>query len=191
MRRLCARNLIGLGLFVGLAVSSLPVALGQEVEEPLRVVVLPDASFPLPTPGDPAGTNALTEPKSPEEKRLQELLKLKFPRSAPMVLEALARRLEHGDTTNDLEQFKQSVISADWRAVGQFLSALPAEHGKEVYRHLLRELPNASNPTVAGPGAGPPQPGPQGPSLPGGPALVSSDVLALADIAPHEIEAED
>lgn len=187
-------------LLAFLAALQIPRALAQDeaiqieavqIELPpgIRVPGLPPGAIPPNT----AGTNASAKPQTPEEKRLQELLKLKFNRTASSILDALAGQLEGRTATNEVEQFRQIVVGGDWPAVGRFLSTLPPDHGKQVYRYLLRELPNASNPTRAAGGPDQPMPMPPqgGPSLPSGPTLVPADVLALAEIAPHDIEGED
>src|SRR6185436_1021675 len=106
-----------------------------------------------------AGTNATTETKTPEEKRLQELLKLKFNRAPSSVLEGLAAQFDKKPETNEVQQFKQKVTVGNWAEVGAYLRTLPPDHGKQVYRYLLRELPNASKPSnqEAAPGQ-PPMP---------------------------------
>ncbi|MBE0542834.1 MAG: hypothetical protein IH623_15890 [Verrucomicrobia bacterium] len=146
------------------------------------------------TIGELVGTNAVAKPSSPEDQRLQDLLKLKFDRSTPAILEALAGQFDGKSATNEVERFSQRVVVGDWAEVGTFLRDLPADHGKQVYRHLLKELPNTTRPS--GPSAGGAQPGPPPPNQPGpgrtgGPTLVFEDVLALAEQAPHELETED
>ena len=168
---------------------------------PVRVQVAPAAAIDLAPPAFPgpisAGdglTNTAAQPKSPEEAKLQELLKLKFDRSAPAILTALASQFDGQGATNEIEQFKQCVIVGDWPGVGKFLRTLTNDHGKQVYRYLLKELPNASKPTgkTATPDLpGPPPPPAQGPALAAGPALVMDDILALAEAAPHDLEEED
>src|SRR5204863_1214473 len=135
------------------------------------------------------------EAKSPEERQLQELLKLKFVRTAPAILDALANQFdEQKAVTNEVERFRQRIIVGDWAEVGKFLRGLTNDHGKQVYRYLLKELPNASKPAgkTATPDSPVPMPPPgQGPTLPGAPALVMDDILALAEAAPHDLEDED
>ena len=157
-----------------------------EIQLPPGVVLPPGVTLPLRPTRSAAGTNKTTEAKSPEEKRLQELLKLKFTRTAPAILDALAGQFDEKKTasTNEVEGFKQRVIVGDWAEVGKFLRSLNGDatlpiapllstndHGKQVYRYLLKELPNAAKScrlarfTAAGPAshdaAAGPRPGEQ------------------------------
>jgi hypothetical protein len=60
---------------------------------------------------------------SPEERRLQDLLKLPYDRRPASVLKAMARKAEgEGAFTNDLERFQADVITSDWAAVRKFLA---------------------------------------------------------------------
>jgi hypothetical protein len=155
-------------------------------------VVLPNGTVPVP-PARPAGnrTNAPAPPQSPEEKRLQELLKLKFNRSPSAILDSLADRFNGAKTadTNDVEQFRQRVVTGDWPEVGKFLRGLPKDHGRQVYRYLLRELPNSAKPAADPSMQG--QPMQQGPANNLSPTLVPDDVLALAEASPQDLEDED
>ena len=146
----------------------------------------------------PRSPNLAADPKSPEEKRLQELLKLKFNRTAPAILDALAGQFDSpkATATNEVERFRQHVILGDWQEVGKFLRSLPRDHGKQVYRYLLRELPSVPRPGGEGPAPGQPMmppmmPQQQGPANTAAPALVPEDVLGLAGVAPHDLEDED
>jgi hypothetical protein len=142
----------------------------------------------------PRGANVAADPKSLEEKRLQELLKLKFNRTAPAILDALAGQFEgpKATGTSEAEQFRQRVLLGDWPEVGKLLRSLPRDHGKQVYRHLLRELPIVPRPGGEGPVPGQPMmPQQQGPANTAAPALVPEDVLGLAGVASHDLEDED
>jgi hypothetical protein len=142
----------------------------------------------------PRAVNPPAEPRSAEEKRLQELLKLKFNRTAPAILDALAVQFDKSGAraTNEAEQFRQRVISGDWPEVGKLLSKLPKDHGKQVYRYLLRELPSIPRAASEGPVPGQPvMPQQPGPANTATPTLVPEDVLALAEAAPHDLEDED
>ncbi|PYV16259.1 MAG: hypothetical protein DMG07_08170, partial [Acidobacteria bacterium] len=154
----------------------------------------------LPAPGSaqepPRVPSPPAESRSPEERQLQELLRLKFNRTAPVVLDGLAGRFDRaGAAANPVEKFRQRVIVGDWAEVGNFLRSLPRDHGKQVYRYLLRELPTVSRgaPEVPAPGQPviPQQLQQQGPAGAATPALVPLDVLALAEAAPHGLEDED
>lgn len=171
------------------------------------IVLPPEAQFPpgvtLPTPpARPGGTNSPAKNESPEEKRLQELLKLKFDRSPNTIMKGLAAQFDAAKaSTNEVEQFKQSVILGNWPKAGEFLAKLSPDHGKQVYRHVIKELGSTARPGNQ-PGEMQPQmmedgamvmmnPNQQGPANNTAPALVASDVLALAEIAPHELTEGD
>lgn len=168
---------------------------GVEVELPPGVT-LPER------PGNSDGTNAPAKAASPEEKRLQQLLKLKFDRTPASVFAAYAETDKAN--TNEVERFKQDVVRGDWKAVGDYLGKLPKDHGQKVYRHLIKQLPNSGRaagqpgqPSEGMPGgvmivdgqvvSNPGQPGP----VNSAPALVMADVLALVEIAPQEFTDED
>ena len=171
-------------------------AIETEIQLPPGVLLPPGVTLPSRPARPSSGTNNTAEAKSPEEKQLQELLQLKFVRTTPAILDALAKQFdEQKAVTNEVERFKQRIIVGDWVEVGKFLRGLTNEHGKQVYRYLLKELPNA------GKSSGPPDspqpdqpmmpPQGQGPAINAAPALVPTDVLALAEIAPHQLEDED
>jgi hypothetical protein len=199
--------------------------LAQEVETqlPPGVILPPGVSLPT-APNRTPGSNAVSDAKSPADKLLQDLLKLKFDRSVSSILEALADQFAEPKAAKDepstafpiddplkppaekpdgktsskeAERFKQFVIVGDWEKVGGFLRTLTNDHGKQVYRYLLRELPNTARSSRGGltmpdqPPMPVPQPGGSGPAMLGGPTLVVDDVLGLAEAAPHALEAED
>ena len=179
---------------------------------PPGVTLPPGVQLPARLTNRVAGTNVSADAKSPAEKRLQELLKLKFNRTAPAILDALAGQFDakKSASTNEVERFKQQVIVGDWPAVGSYLRTLDGgdlltsnpfsgtnDHGKQVYRYVLKELANPSKPSgpPGAPESGIPeqpmmQQG-QGPGNNAGPPLGVGDVLALAEIAPHPLEDED
>lgn len=161
----------------------------------------PGATLPGAT-AKPSGTNTPAKATSPEEKRLQELLKLKFDRTADSILSALSAQLDASPTTtNEVERFKQNVIMGDWKAVGDYLGTLPKDQGQKVYRYVVKQLPNAGKPSSQPPGMpegmvmdGQPvvvNRGQPGPAASASPTLVLDDVLALAEIAPQEFAEED
>lgn len=160
----------------------------------------PGATPPTPPPRA-GGTNNPAKPQSPDEQRLQELLKLKFDRTPVSILSTFSTQLDASQaTTNEVEQFKQSVIVGNWPAVGDYLRTLPKDHGQKVYRYLIKQLPNA-----AAPSSQPGMPGgmvmdgqqvinnpnQRGPASTISPTLVLDDVLALAEIAPQEFTDTD
>jgi hypothetical protein len=160
---------------------------------------LPPGVQPPNAPAKPGSTNNPSKTESPEEKRLQALLKLKFDRSPNAILKGLATQFDAKTaSTNEVEQFKQMVVLGDWKKVGDYLAKLPPDHGKQVYRYLLKELANSAQP--ASPSGGEMQPqvmedgqmvmvnqGQQGPANNAAPPLLMTDVLALAEIAPHDL----
>ena len=114
-----------------------------DVQLPPGVILPPGVTLPQ-RPAKTDGTNAAAKATSPEETRLQELLKLKFDRTASSVLDAFSAQLDSSKViTNEVEQFKQSVIRGDWKATGDYLGKLPKDHGQKVYRYLIKQLPNA------------------------------------------------
>lgn len=184
-------------LFSALLFSATAQDAGEfEIQLPPGMVLPPGAARPQP-PGKTAGTNTTAEPKSPEEKQLQELLKLKFARTPPAILDALANQFgaKLAASTNTTVRFQQFVIVGDWAEVGKFLRGLTNDHGKQVYRHLLKELPSVAkspgSPASAQPDQAMMQPQGQGPANNAAPALTAGDVLVLAEIAPHPLEEED
>ena len=172
-----AITLTGRRSFVfGLAIISILSASAQdapdvEIQLPPGVVLPPGVTLPSRPPRSTAGTNKTAEAKSPEEKRLQELLKLKFNRSASTILDTLADQFDSkkAASTNEVERFKQHVVVGNWPEVGKFLRSLDGDvtlltgpllstndHGKQVYRYLLKELPNANK--ASGPPGSPDSP---------------------------------
>jgi len=205
-----AAMVFGFGAITASAQTSTIVQTPPGVEvRPGHIILPPGMELPpgvrLPNrPGPPDGTNTVAKTQSPEEKRLQELLKLKFNRTPDSILKGLAGQYDATSaTTKEVEQFQQSVVMGDWKAVGKYLAELPEDHGKQVYRYLLRELPNSSREPGPQRGNAPPevmmedgvpvvmnqgQPGPgQNPGL----TLVVEDVITLAEIAPHELTEGD
>lgn len=138
------------------------------------------------------GTNA---PASPEQQRLQTLLKLQFDRRPQELLQTLARQLDPAAVrTNEVEQFRDDVVAGRWPAVGEFLAGLPEAQRPQVYRHVLAGLQRVGGP----PGMPGMPPGMMpGQAMPGmmpgmmpSPVLVPDDVLALADLSPGELTDE-
>jgi len=196
-------------------------ALAQDVEIqlPPGVTLPPGVSLPAAST-QTTGTNRVADEKSPADRLLQDLLKLKFDRTPNSILNALAGQFDESKTAEDkpetapliadpiatppdakgdskeVEQFKRLVIVGDWEKVGEFLRTLTNDHGKQVYRYLLRELPNTARASRGPqmpdqPPIPTPQPGGPGPAMLGGPTLVVDDVLGLAEAAPHELEVDD
>ena len=151
-------------------------AVAQEAP-PVEVIVVPP---PPASVGNPTLTNpvtAATVQKTPEERRIDELLKLKFERSAAAILQA-QNALAGGATAPDqpAERFRLNVVAGRWKDVGAFLKTLPARDALRIYEHLLKELDRL--PVVT------PAQGQQGAMPPPSPTLLQHDVLDLADIAP-------
>src|SRR2546422_10249325 len=184
--------------FLGVMIFSASAQDASELEIPLLpgVVLPPGVTLPSRPARPSSGTNNTAEAKSPEERQLQELLKLKFVRTAPDILDALANQFDaQKAVTNEVERFKQRIIVGDWVEVGKFLRGLTNDHGKQVYRYLLKELPNtgkaSGSPDSPQPDQPmPPQPGQPGPANNAAPTLAPGDVLALAEVAPHPLEDE-
>jgi len=170
-----------------------------EIVLPPGVELPPGVTLPGNVTATPADTNSATNAATPEEKRLKELLKLSFDRDGPAILTTMAARLDGGTTTNEVEQFRESVVVGDWAAVGEFLSQLPEDHGQQVYRHLLKELKDTSGARGQRARTGQPgmpdrsggivaqNPNQQGPASQRFPSLVAGDIPVLAGIAPHTL----
>ena len=128
----------------------------------------------------PAKTNA---PVSPEEKRLQELLKLQYDRRPPALLDAFAKQAA-GNTaaTNEVLRFQADVVAGNWSAVRKFLSELPEKHRPQVYKSMLEALDKTPS---SSPGQAPQEMPQQGNRPPPQTAvLFPDDILALADAGP-------
>jgi hypothetical protein len=158
------------------ALVTLPFLFAHAQELPPNVTVIqiaPGTSVPVPLEANPNAKPAATAgaASSPEEKRLQELLKLKFDRSPASILEARARKQSRDDS---VESFRIAVVSGQWSDVGAFIDKLPKEHSVKVYEYLLTELERLPTP------GGTPQQGTPAPAS----TLLPADALALAEIAP-------
>jgi hypothetical protein len=169
------------------------------LELPPGVTLPPGFSLPGRANRSQTGdTNAAT---SPEERRLQELLRLQFDRRPSSLLQTLARQWDGSpQPTNDVLRFRQDVIAGRWSAAGEFIAQLPENQRVQVYRHVLEALGRDPQPARPGmptpdgdlvPGAMPENPPMVMPGMPPGmfpaPVLLPDDVLALADIAPGEL----
>jgi len=193
-------GLVTVLLVAGIGLAAAQPAQNLVIELPPGVTLPPGVVLPagaLPSGVRPPAEGATNAPAaSPEDVRLQELLKLQFDRSPAAVMNALAARAKSSEAkTNEVQQFELDVVLANWSALGDFLKRLPGDHGTQVYRHLLRELPGASQPgrnRASRPPGAPDIPAQQpGPKLPSTLALVLNDVLELIRIAPHELATED
>jgi hypothetical protein len=129
-----------------------------------------------------AKTNA---PASPEEKRLQELLKLQFDRRPTAILEALAK----GDATNEVQRFQRDVVAGNWSAVKEFLASLPEKHGPQVFKHVVEAIGKPPSPSPGNPGS-PEMPQQPGNRPPPQPVMSPEDVLALSEAAPTDLTEE-
>src|SRR4029453_15183261 len=132
------------------ALMMLPFVVSDAQELPGNATVIqivPGTAVPVPPEAGAniakasAGTNTAS---SPEEKRLQELLKLKFDRSPASILEAKARVTAQDGS---VESFRINVVSGRWSDVGAFVQKLPKDHALKVYEYLLTELERLPAPT--------------------------------------------
>jgi hypothetical protein len=148
-------------------------------ETPNEVIVLPGvpgATVSVPVPTANIAKPADAAPKTAEEKRLDELLKLKFDRTPASILQAqtvLATDTLPSD--KPLERFRLNVVAGRWKEVGLFLKTLSEKDAIKVYEYLLKDLDRVPA-AVPVPGQ---QPGPA-PST----TLLQLDIAELADIAP-------
>ena len=183
--------LIGIGL-VSTALSTF--AQTTAVREAFRVVVpgnLPPG-VQLPTNIVASGTNGAAKPaeQKPEEKKLQEILKLQFDRKPTSILKELAKQDEKKGNTNDVQRYQNDVVVGNWKGVKEFIAKLPEKQRPQVYDHLLRELQktpqdNQENGGVRYYNGSEQKPGGQPTSF-----ILAEDVLALSDAAPADLTDE-
>ncbi len=128
-------------------------------------------------PGEPVATAEAAKPVAPDadaEKRLQEVLALKFDRSPATVLTAEMKIDTLKFPPNSVEQFRLQMIAGRWKAAGPFLQFLPPGGRSKAYDAILKELDR--------------DPAYGGNIPPGGPektiAISPSDIADLADMAP-------
>lgn len=167
------------------ALVALPLssANGQDLPSEITVIQISPEGVPIPPKANPDAPKAATTTKpaaSPEEKRLQELLKLKFDRSPTSILEAKAKVPAPDATPDEVDTYRVSVVAGRWPEVGAFIQKLSKEHATKVYEHLLTELEKL--PTASGP----PQQGAPAPAS----TLLPDDVLALAELTPAPLSSK-
>lgn len=149
----------------------------QELPPNITVLQISPEGVPVPAEARPkpaAQATTTAAQASPEEKRLQEILKLKFDRSAASILEARARVPAKESAPGEVESYRLDVVAGRWPEVGAFVRKLSKEHAPKVYEHLLTELERLPTPS------GTPQQGAPAPA----PTLMADDALALIEIAP-------
>jgi hypothetical protein len=152
----------------------------QEVPPEVTIIQLAPGGQPVPVPAAPAAAAAKAAdaaPKTPEEKRLAELLKLKFDRSAASILQAQTTLAEKAPADNPAELFRLQIVAGRWAEAGPFLKTLPAADATKVYDYMLKDLDRL--PTS---GTTPSQQQQQGPTL--SPTLLLDDVLRSATSLP-------
>ncbi len=171
--------------FAPLLAAILFAAQGFAQDEPpdrtrIRVINRADVIEGAPVPSSTTtNTPAPAPPKTDEEKRLAELLKLKFDRSPASILKAqvtLAVNLPPEDKV--AERFQQHVIAGRWNEVGAFLKTLPEKSATQLYESMLKDLDRVTTNT--------PQPGQQAAGPTASTTLLQDDIVALADLAPAE-----
>jgi hypothetical protein len=153
-------------------------------EEDVTFIQISPEGVPMIAAPGATAPNAATAPKTPEEKRLDELLKLKFDRSAASILKAQATLASSlPSDAAPAERFRLDVVAGRWPDAGAFLKTLPAKDAARVYEHLIKELSrppaNAQNPgqqQVMGPAPSP--------------TLLQQEVADIADIAPADLSEE-
>jgi len=124
-------------------------------------------------------------PANPEEKLLQELLKLQFDRRPTAILDALAHK---GDATNEAQRFQGDVVAGNWTAVKQFLAKLPEKHRPQVFKHVVDAV--GKPPSSQGNPGMPDMPQQGGNRQPPQPVMSPEDVLGLSEAAPTELTEE-
>jgi hypothetical protein len=149
----------------------------QELPPNVTVIQISPEGVPVPVEANANAAKAATSAApsaSPEEKRVQEIQKLKFDRSAAAILEARARVSAKDGEPAEVEAYRLNVVAGRWTDVGVFIRKLSKEHATKVYEHLLTELEKLPAP------GGTPQQGAPAPTS----TLLPDDALALAEIAP-------
>jgi hypothetical protein len=133
-----------------------------------------------------------TSTQSPDDKRLQDILKLQFDRRPAAILKALAKRAESAAAlTNDVQRFEVDVATGDWKALKEFLAKLPEKQVSQVYKHVLQSLqkiPPAAQPQPNQSPSDSPQSPPTQSNQPIEPVLLPDDILGLADARPGELQ---
>ena len=134
-------------------------------------------------------SKAPSPPQSPDDKRLQEILKLQFDRRPAAILKALAKKAEGAAAlTNDMQRFEVDVAAGDWKAVNEFLAKLPEKQVPQVYKYLLQSLQKIPPVTQPQPTPDSTQPPPAQSNQPIEPVLLPDDILGLADARPGELQ---
>jgi hypothetical protein len=163
-------------------------------QEPPRPVLPAELQKLLPegvvVPGTRGQTNVAKVPTA-QERKAQEVMRLRFDRSAQNVFQELARRAQGNRGTNEVDQFRSAVVAGDWTAVGAFLKGLLEPDRGKVYTNLLATL----SPSPAGAREDmPPEVlaelqarGNAGAAVQGATAILPGDVLALMQLAPVEL----
>ena len=148
-------------------------------------------------------TLATTGPTSKPAKRIDAFLKVKFSRTPQSVLAALSAKPDA--KAKEQDRFAQDVVAGRWENVAKVIASFQdKEDAKKLYKYLVSELVSPS----AGGGGGP-QPGmpPEmqariarqqqmqqqqqgGGGDGGGPYLLPSDVVAIIEASPADIEDE-
>ena len=132
-------------------------------------------------PEQAAAKAAAAEPKTPEEKRLAELLQLKFDRSPASILQAQAALATPSDPApKPPELFRLQVVASRWKEVGAFLKTLPEKDAAKLYENVLRELEHVPM------SAAMQQQQQQGGPVPS-PTLLQTDIADIADISPKDL----
>lgn len=141
----------------------------------LLMAVMLSAPGRAQTPAPEATNNEPGAPaSSPADKRVQEVIALKYDRSAGSMLSAQLRLNEGNLSPDALELFRLRIVLGRWNEAAPFLQSLPVDGRAKAYEAVLKALDQA-----------PPRTGPQQFSGPDrSPIFTPLDIADLADMAP-------
>src|SRR5688572_24943451 len=169
-----------------------------------------DGEHAATAPATSPTTVAATGPTSKPAKRVDAYLKVKFARTPQSVLAALAAKPD--EKAKEHDRFAQDIVAGRWENVAKAIASFEdKEDAKKLYKYLVSELVSPSAGGGGGGGAS------SGPNVPpevqarmarqqqqmqmqqqqqgggggdGGPYLLPTDVVAIIELAPTDIEDE-
>lgn len=139
--------------------------------------VMSSAQVPAPSSAAPAAATPAETAKPPEQaaladKRVQEVVALKFDRSPATVLTARAKLEGSTLAADSVELFRLRMLAGYWKAAVPFMATLPPEGRTRAFEAVLKALDQS---LASAPGGG-------GPDR--SPVLVPEDIADLSDMAP-------
>ncbi len=161
-------------LALGVALLACP-ATAQD--NPCEIVVFETRVSPPPERAQNAGKPVVSAPSDP---RVQELLKLKFDRHPPAILEARAMLAEaRVPADKPVELLRVNIVAGRWKEAGAIIGTLPEGERAKVYEHLLKDLDRAA--------AGNPPGGQQVAGPAPASTLLPAEITEIADAAPANL----